>query len=192
MPWRAASAASPEQAAGLASAALALWTGEPWTPGDGYDWFEKALRDDQATAVRLGGVAAGATVAETTSAIPAPLTGLIGRTEELAAVAAAVARSRLTTIIGPGGAGKTRIAVEVARRTPGALLVELAPVAADEVWAGADRRAGTRACAPPTARPAPATPRDGWSPRWPGATRCSCSTTASTSSRRPRRWRTTC
>lgn len=128
----AASAASPERAAGLATQALALWTGEPWTPGDGYDWFEKALRDDKTTALRLGGVRDEP--GEPASVIPVPLTGLIGRTEELAAVAAAVTRSRLTTIIGPGGAGKTRIAVEVARRTPGALLVELAPVTADELW----------------------------------------------------------
>lgn len=131
----AASAAAPEQAAALASGALALWTGEPWTPGDGYDWFERALRDDRATAMALGGTSTRAAVAESGSAIPAPLTGLIGRTAELEAVASAVARSRLTTIIGPGGAGKTRIAIEVARRTPGAVLVELAPVTADELWA---------------------------------------------------------
>ena len=131
----AAAAAAPEQAAGLASAALALWTGEPWTPGDGYDWFERALHDDRATAVRLGGQTAATGLAEPASGIPAPLTPLIGRTEEIAAVADAVRRSRLTTIIGPGGAGKTRIAVEVARHTPGAVLVELAPVAEEEIWA---------------------------------------------------------
>lgn len=131
----AAAAAPPEQAAGLASAALALWTGEPWTPGEGYDWFERALHEDRATAVRLGGHAPAAALVEAASGIPVPLTPLIGRTEELAAVADAVRRSRLTTIIGTGGAGKTRIAVEVARRTPGAVLVELAPVAEDEIWA---------------------------------------------------------
>jgi predicted ATPase len=126
----AASAAAPERAAALASAALALWTGEPWTPGEGYDWFERALRDDRAAALRLGGTQTSAP----DSSIPAPLTALIGRAEELAAVAGAVARSRLTTILGPGGAGKTRIAVETARRTPGAVLVELAPVTAEELW----------------------------------------------------------
>jgi predicted ATPase len=129
----AASAAPPEQAAGLASAALALWAGEPWTPGEGYDWFERALRDDRETAVALGGSTA-TRVAESSSNIPAPLTALVGRAEELATVAAAVARSRLTTVLGPGGAGKTRLAVEFARRVPGAVLVELAPVAADELW----------------------------------------------------------
>lgn len=129
----AASAAPAEQAAGLASAALALWVGEPWTPGDGYDWFERALRDDRATARALGGSAGVLASAE--SEIPAPLTALIGRVEELGAVADAVRRSRLTTILGPGGSGKTRLAVEVARRTPGALLVELAPATVDELWA---------------------------------------------------------
>jgi predicted ATPase len=155
----AASAAPAEQATGLASAALALWTGEPWTPGEGYDWFEKALHDDRATATVLGGSAAGASLAELTSAIPAPLTGLIGRTEELAAVAAAVTRSRLTTIIGTGGAGKTRIAVEVARHSPAAVLVELAPVTADELWAALVGAVG-REVRSVDGQNAPSSPRD--------------------------------
>lgn len=130
----AASAASPERAAGIAAAALALWNGEPWTPGEGYDWFERDLHRDRETAVRLGGSAGRAELSAPESPVPAPLTALIGRTAEIAAVAEALRRSRLVTILGTGGAGKTRIAVEVARLTPGALLVGLAPVAADEVW----------------------------------------------------------
>lgn len=136
----AAATAPPEQAAGLASAALALWTGEPWTPGDGYDWFERALHEDRATALRLGGAASPPTLPE--SAIPVPLTALIGRTEELSALSDAIHRSRLTTILGPGGAGKTRLAVELARRTPGAILVELAPVGVSELWTAISGAAG--------------------------------------------------
>ena len=49
---------------------------------------------------------------------PAPLTALIGRDEELARVEALIAheRVRLTTLTGPGGVGKTRLALAVAER----------------------------------------------------------------------------
>ncbi|GII59389.1 SARP family transcriptional regulator [Planotetraspora thailandica] len=67
----------------------------------------------------------------------APLTSFVGREEEVAHVGALLERSRLVTIVGPGGAGKTRLAVETALRvavatrdgSEGARLVELAPVA---------------------------------------------------------------
>ncbi|MGN6503377.1 MAG: ATP-binding protein, partial [Pseudolysinimonas sp.] len=152
----AASAAPAPEAARLATAALALWTGEPWSPGDGYDWFERALRDDRATALHLGG--APDVVSPPASAIPAPLTGLIGRAVELETVPAVLGRSRLTTILGPGGAGKTRLAIEVARRTPGAVLVELAPVGSGEVWAalvgalGREVRSAEQTATPSTPR----------------------------------------
>jgi len=153
----AASAAPPEQAAALAATALGLWTGEPWTPGEGYDWFERDLRRDREAATRLAG-GAGSGLAGPVSAIPAPLTTLIGRTGELAAVGGALGRSRLVTILGPGGAGKTRLALEVARHTAGAVLVELAPVAADEVWTalvgalGRDVRGAEQTSAPVSPR----------------------------------------
>ncbi|WP_433218206.1 BTAD domain-containing putative transcriptional regulator [Dactylosporangium sp. CS-047395] len=47
---------------------------------------------------------------------PAPLTRLIGREVESARIASARAAGRLVTLVGPGGAGKTRLAVEVAGR----------------------------------------------------------------------------
>jgi predicted ATPase len=131
----AALAGAPERAAGLAAEALRLWTGEPWTPGEGYDWFERDLRRDREAAVRRAEPAGHLGLSVPEPAVPAPLTALIGRTSEIAAVVEALRRSRLVTILGTGGAGKTRIAVEVARLTPGAVLVELAPVTADEVWA---------------------------------------------------------
>ena len=53
----------------------------------------------------------------------------------------------------PGGAGKTRIAVEVARRTAGAVLVELAPVTAGRALGRAASAPSGARCAPPTGRP---------------------------------------
>ncbi|MFD5418384.1 BTAD domain-containing putative transcriptional regulator [Streptomyces sp. NPDC127069] len=66
----------------------------------------------------------------------AELTSFVGRDADVAAVRALVAEHRLTTVIGPGGAGKTRLATETARALlaglpDGAWLVELAAVGAD-------------------------------------------------------------
>jgi predicted ATPase len=63
----------------------------------------------------------------------AELTSFVGRDAELAEVAGLLGAHRLLTLTGPGGAGKTRLAVEAARAelpaTPGGVwLVELAPV----------------------------------------------------------------
>ncbi|HWS45838.1 MAG TPA: LuxR C-terminal-related transcriptional regulator [Acidimicrobiia bacterium] len=46
---------------------------------------------------------------------PVPLTRFIGRHDEIVDVAALVSRERLVTLTGAGGAGKTRLALEVAR-----------------------------------------------------------------------------
>ena len=64
--------------------------------------------------------------------IPAPLTQMIGRKHELDQVAELVEVSRLVTIMGPPGAGKTRLAVETAldvahRFGDGAWLVRACP-----------------------------------------------------------------
>ena len=47
--------------------------------------------------------------------LPAPQTSFVGREEEQVAVLAALREARLVTLVGPGGVGKTRLAVEVAR-----------------------------------------------------------------------------
>lgn len=64
------------------------------------------------------------------------LASFVGRDEDLAHVGALIGRFRLTTLTGPGGAGKTRLAVQCARpllaRFPdGVWLVELAPLSAE-------------------------------------------------------------
>jgi predicted ATPase/DNA-binding SARP family transcriptional activator len=63
--------------------------------------------------------------------LPERLTSLVGREEELRELAKLVEQYRLVTVTGPGGAGKTRVAVELARRLvagspDGVWLVELA------------------------------------------------------------------
>ncbi|MFD1543232.1 BTAD domain-containing putative transcriptional regulator [Nonomuraea guangzhouensis] len=56
----------------------------------------------------------------------AQVTSFVGREQELAQLAKALEAGRLVTVVGPGGAGKTRLAAEVADRA-----AELAP---DGVW----------------------------------------------------------
>ncbi|MEU7695535.1 AfsR/SARP family transcriptional regulator, partial [Microbispora hainanensis] len=63
----------------------------------------------------------------------ARLTSFVGRDDEVGRIGALLAADRLVTLLGPGGAGKTRLAVEsaeaIASRVPGGVwLVELAPV----------------------------------------------------------------
>jgi predicted ATPase/DNA-binding XRE family transcriptional regulator len=66
--------------------------------------------------------------------LPIPLTSFVGRQRELADVWRQLEGARLLTLVGPGGVGKTRFALEVARvseaRSPGSVsFVELAPLA---------------------------------------------------------------
>jgi hypothetical protein len=65
--------------------------------------------------------------------LPAPGTPLIGRSAERAQVAAALAASRLVTLTGAGGTGKSRLALQTARDVgggfaDGAAFIDLAPV----------------------------------------------------------------
>lgn len=61
--------------------------------------------------------------------LPAPLTSFIGRERERERVRDLLTDHRLVTVVGPGGAGKTRLAVEAVRDWPGELgFVDLAPL----------------------------------------------------------------
>jgi predicted ATPase/DNA-binding SARP family transcriptional activator len=65
--------------------------------------------------------------------LPAPTTTFIGRSTELVDLERSITRYRLVTVTGPGGAGKTRLATEAARRVAGSFpdgtwLVDLAQV----------------------------------------------------------------
>jgi len=62
--------------------------------------------------------------------LPTPLTSFVGRDQELADVRQSLARTRLLTLTGVGGIGKTRLALEAARQAQGDVaFVELAAVA---------------------------------------------------------------
>ena len=59
-------------------------------------------------------------------ALPSSMTHLIGREAEVAEVCACLARTRLVTLTGPGGTGKTRLAIAVAQ--------QLRETFAEQVW----------------------------------------------------------
>jgi predicted ATPase/DNA-binding CsgD family transcriptional regulator len=69
----------------------------------------------------------------TPPALPAPLTSFVGRSAERAALTEALVGHRLVSAIGPGGVGKTRLALAVAadvthRYAHGAWYIDLVPV----------------------------------------------------------------
>lgn len=78
--------------------------------------------------------------------VPARLSSFIGRKKEMAELRRLSAHTRVLTILGPGGAGKTRLATEFARQqqdrfADGAVLVELAEVRDGSLVADAIARA---------------------------------------------------
>ncbi|MCP2327055.1 putative ATPase/DNA-binding CsgD family transcriptional regulator [Hamadaea flava] len=74
-------------------------------------------------AVEWGRAARGGDV---TLGLPAPVTSFVGRAQERAALAAAVTTHRQVSAVGPGGVGKTRLALAVAG--------DVAPEFPDGVW----------------------------------------------------------
>lgn len=74
-------------------------------------------------------------------AVPERLSSFVGRNVDLAALRRLLAHTRILTVLGPGGVGKTRLATEFARRqaasfADGQALVELAGVRDPQLIAG--------------------------------------------------------
>jgi hypothetical protein len=158
-------------------AALALYRGE-LLPENRYDDWAAGRRDELAELAEtlsheLG--AAGPADTDRPPPLPADASSFVGRDRELSELTALLRHSRLLTLAGTGGTGKTRLALELARalegeHANGAALVELAPLADARLVPGAAATARCRArrCS---------TPSSTSSPR---ASCCSSSTTAST------------
>jgi DNA-binding SARP family transcriptional activator len=71
--------------------------------------------------------------------LPEPLTELVGRDDAVQSVLSLLSGTRLVTLTGPGGVGKTRLALQTARQLPNAWLIELS---------GLDRHGGAEQCPP--------------------------------------------
>jgi predicted ATPase/DNA-binding CsgD family transcriptional regulator len=69
--------------------------------------------------------ACGSSCATHSPALPVRLDRFVGRDSEVAELRRLLGRSRLVTLLGAGGVGKTRLAVELARRREDAVFVDL-------------------------------------------------------------------
>ena len=97
----------------------------------GVDPSPESLRRARRAAAGRAGTAGG----EPETNVRAELTSFVGRDADVAAVRELIGEHRLTTLIGPGGSGKTRLATETARTLldglpDGVRLVELAAIGA--------------------------------------------------------------
>lgn len=95
--------------------------------------------------------------ARSEAGLPAPLTSLVGRENETSELTALVHSHRLVTLMGPGGVGKTRLALRVASVhadvfPDGVRLADLAPIGPELVGDTVARALGL-------------VPQPGWSPR---------------------------
>src|SRR5688500_15264331 len=93
---------------------------------------------DRKELAALAGPDAGPPPPGGVAGLPAARTSCVGRTAERAGVLAALAEHRLVTLTGPGGVGKTRLAVVVAEAAGpafpfGGAFVDLVPARADSV-----------------------------------------------------------
>ncbi|SHH01908.1 Predicted ATPase [Jatrophihabitans endophyticus] len=91
------------------------------------------LRGDTVTADPAGPDGDRGAAAPRRTNLKAQLTSFVGRDDEVARIAKSLEANRLVTLVGPGGAGKTRLAAEAADRildtaADGVWLVELAAV----------------------------------------------------------------
>jgi hypothetical protein len=110
----------------LAAVHLAILRADPALASPATDRSNHEIKDPAAVAANDGEPAR-------ISNLPAQLTSFVGREDELERVGKQLGDTRLVTLTGPGGAGKTRLALEAAAlKAPelpdGAWFVPLAPV----------------------------------------------------------------
>jgi predicted ATPase len=128
----AAAAALRSRSAAAVRAALGLYPGE-LLPENRYDDFAEPRRDELEDLARdLRATLEEADAAGARLRLPSDTSSFVGRRHELAELTALLRRGRLLTLAGTGGAGKTRLALELARSVEGsyadgAVLAELAP-----------------------------------------------------------------
>ncbi len=138
-------------AAATYRAALSVYGGE-LLPENRYDDWAAARRDELADlVVGLAEEFAALGPADGLRGLPTEASSFVGRERELSELGALLGHTRLLTLSGTGGAGKTRLALELARAAEpsyagGAAFVELAAVAdsrlvPDAVAAALDVRA---------------------------------------------------
>jgi len=123
-------------------------------PGELLNQLQRRILDGDPALLASSTAAAGAS-GPALSQLPQPLTRLVGRDRELARLAELMAdpEVRIVTLTGPGGVGKTRLALEAARRMAagygdGVALARLEYVTdpalvADEIAAALARRGNT-------------------------------------------------
>src|SRR6266699_3591040 len=97
-------------------------------PGRGYNFVAPVLHEEPARAAVPPAVAA-----VSVHNLPLAMTRMIGREEAVATLVSRLSRERLLTIVGPGGIGKTTVALAVAERMiadheHGVWLVDLSPL----------------------------------------------------------------
>jgi len=102
--------------------------------GHGYRFAGEILVGPARLDQEVGGAAPGHEGAPPQSNVPALVSELIGRDQELGEILILAAAHRLVTLTGPGGIGKTRLALAAARRllpqfVDGVWLADLAPLA---------------------------------------------------------------
>jgi DNA-binding winged helix-turn-helix (wHTH) protein len=105
-------------------------------PGRGYCLIAPVTRDQRRPAI------APTNGAAVRGNLPAPLTRIVGRDDIIAALAAQLAQRRFLTIVGPGGIGKTTVALAVAESVSasyddGVWFVGLAPLPDPDLVASA-------------------------------------------------------
>ncbi len=148
---RAAEQARRAGSSGAYRAAMSLYGGELLPENRYDDWVATRREEIEQLRVELE-AEIGESGGEPNTALPPQTSSFVGRRHELRELLALIGRTRLLTLAGAGGSGKTRLALELAREAEpayaqGSAFVELASVG-DGRLVAADRGGGARCGSP--------------------------------------------